>query len=96
MATKAQHSAAYQPLMALLRELREGAGLTQRDLGKLLGKPQSWIYNCEVGNRRVDVAELAAWAIACGVDPEAAFARFLRSGTSAAKPPRKAPRKGSA
>ena len=51
----------------------------QRDLGKLLGKPQSWVHNCEVGNRRVDVAELAAWAIACGVEPATAFSRFLHS-----------------
>lgn len=60
MATKSQHARAYRPLMALLRGLREGAGLTQRDLGGRLGKPQSWVHNCEVGNRRVDVAEFAA------------------------------------
>jgi transcriptional regulator with XRE-family HTH domain len=94
MATKSQHSPEYRPLMALLRALREEAGLTQRDLGELLGKPQSWVHNCEVGNRRVDVAEFAAWAVACKADPAEAFARFLRSGVPTPKPPRKAPRKG--
>jgi transcriptional regulator with XRE-family HTH domain len=79
MATKSQHAPAYRPLMALLRALREEAELTQRDLGERLGKPQSWIHNCEVGNRRVDVAEFAAWARACGVEPQSAFARFLNS-----------------
>jgi transcriptional regulator with XRE-family HTH domain len=93
MATKSQHSPAYRPLMALLRALREEAELTQRDLGELLGKPQSWIHNCEVGNRRVDVAEFAAWATACGVEPPAAFQRFLRSSNSQAKSSRKAPRR---
>ena len=77
MATKAQQAKAYQQLPGFLRALREEAGLTQRELGKRLKKPQSWIYNCESGNRRVDVAEFIAWAKACGVDPATAFARFL-------------------
>lgn len=63
----------------LLRTLREEAGLTQRELGKRLKRPQSWVYNCETANRRVDVAEFIAWVRACDVDPEAAFARFLAS-----------------
>jgi transcriptional regulator with XRE-family HTH domain len=79
MATKAQHSPLYQRLLALLRSLREETGLTQRELGKRLGKPQSWVYNCETGNRRVDLAEFVAWATACEVNPRAAFARFLTS-----------------
>ena len=77
MATKSQHSPAYEPLMALLRALREEAELTQRDLGERMGKPQSWIHNCEVGNRRVDVAEFTAWARACGAEPATAYARFV-------------------
>ena len=77
MATKSQHGRFYQGLPAFLRALREGAGLTQRQLGKRLKKPQSWVYNCEVANRRVDVAEFIAWAKACKVDPQAAFVRFL-------------------
>jgi transcriptional regulator with XRE-family HTH domain len=90
---KAQHSDEYRPLMELLRALREEAELTQRDLGGLLGKPQSWIHNCEVGNRRVDVAEFAAWARACGVEPAAAFARFLSTTATRAKPARPKPRR---
>jgi transcriptional regulator with XRE-family HTH domain len=77
MATKAQHGPSYAPLPGLLRALREQAGLSQRGLGLRLNKPQSWVYNCEIANRRVDVAEFAAWASACGVDPADAFARFL-------------------
>jgi hypothetical protein len=57
--------------------LREEAGLTQRALGNRLRKPQSWVYNCESANRRVDVTEFVAWAAACGVDAQEAFARFL-------------------
>ncbi len=77
MATKAQHGRSYRRLPPFLRALREGAGLTQRQLGGRLRKPQSWVYNCETGNRRVDLAEFVAWARACDVAPEAAFARFL-------------------
>ena len=79
MATKAQQARSYQRLPPFLRALREEAGLTQRELGKRLRKPQSWVYNCESANRRVDVTEFIAWAKACDVTPEDALARFLGS-----------------
>jgi transcriptional regulator with XRE-family HTH domain len=63
-----------------LRALREEAGLTQRELGKRMKKPQSWIYNCETANRRVDVAEFIAWATCCDIEPKEAFSRFVESG----------------
>ena len=78
MATKSQHSPAYERLRSLLRTLREEAGLTQRELGERLGKPQSWVHNCETGNRRVDVTEFIAWAGGCRVGPRVAFRRFLQ------------------
>ncbi len=40
-------------------------------------KPQSWIYNCETANRRVDVTEFIEWVRCCGADPTEAFSRFL-------------------
>jgi transcriptional regulator with XRE-family HTH domain len=78
MATKSQHARSYQPVPGFLRQLREEAGLTQRALGERLRKPQSWVYNCETGNRRMDVAEFAAWALACRVDPTVAFRRLVK------------------
>lgn len=77
MSTKSQHAPGYQSLPGYLRRLREDAGLTQHDLGERLGKPQSWIYNCETGNRRVDVTEFIDWATQCGVDPTEAFSGLL-------------------
>ena len=74
---KAQHAPKYRALVDLLRQLREEANQTQRDLGKRLRKPQSWVHNCESANRRVDVTEFAAWCKACGADPRKAFARVL-------------------
>lgn len=58
--------------------MREKAGLTQRDLGKIITKPQSYIYNCETANRRVDITEFIIWSKACGVDAKTAFARLLK------------------
>lgn len=78
MATKAQHARRYMALPVLLRDLREEAELTQRELGKRLKKPQSWIHNCESSNRRVDVAEFCSWCEACEVDPAAGIRRFLK------------------
>jgi transcriptional regulator with XRE-family HTH domain len=78
MAAKAQHDPPYLSLPIFLRSLREEARLTQRQLGAKMGKPQSWIHNCEVANRRVDVTEFIRWARACGVDPPEAFKRAMR------------------
>jgi len=76
MSPKSQQAMAYRKLPPLLRELREQAGLTQRVLGKRLGKPQSWVYNCETANRRVDVTEFLLWCRACDVDSHAALRRL--------------------
>lgn len=77
MAMKAQHARRYRRLPALLRTLREEAELTQRELGKRLRRPQSWIYNCETGNRRVDLAEFCEWCDGCEVETTVAVKRFL-------------------
>ncbi len=78
MSTKSQHNLAYRVLPEFLRQMREKAGLTQREMGKRLKKPQSWVYNCETANRRVDITEFIAWARACEVKPQTAFARLLK------------------
>jgi len=78
MATKSQHNHKYRVLPGYLRQLREKAGLTQREIGKRLKKPQSWVYNCETANRRVDITEFIAWSKACDVDPKKAFSRLLK------------------
>ena len=74
---KAQHSPAYRRLPLFLKKMREDAGLTQRDIGKKLRKPQSWVYNCETSNRRVDLTEFVAWCRACKADPREAFDQVL-------------------
>ena len=78
MATKSQHNMKYRVLPVFLRNMREKAGLTQREIGKRLKKPQSYVYNCETANRRVDITEFIAWAEACGINPQKAFAELLK------------------
>lgn len=78
MARKAQYHDMYAPVPPLLRQLRDDAAITQRDLATRLERPQSWVHNCETGERRVDVAEFVAWARACGASPRAALDRYMR------------------
>ena len=78
MATKSQHNLAYRKLPAYLRNMREKAGLTQREIGKRLKKPQSYVYNSETSNRRVDITEFIQWSRACDIDPKKAFSKLLK------------------
>lgn len=78
MATKSQHNMKYRVLPGFLRQMREKAGLTQRQIGKRLDKPQSYVHNCETANRRVDITEFISWATACEINPKTAFARLLK------------------
>ena len=78
MPTKPQHNVKYRMLPGFLRELRVSANLTQRDIGKILNKPQSYIHNCETANRRVDIIEFIGWSKACGVNPKTALNRLLK------------------
>ena len=79
MLTKAQHTRQYSMLPPFLRGMRENAGLTQRDLGARIGRPQSWVHNCETANRRVDVTEFIAWCEACEVRPITAFNKIIKA-----------------
>ena len=45
-------------LLALLKELRQEAGLTQVEMAGKLGKPQPFVSYYESGARRLDLLEL--------------------------------------
>jgi transcriptional regulator with XRE-family HTH domain len=58
-----------------LREWRESAGLSTRDLAREMGTNVAWVNRSERGHRRVDAVEFLAWLRACGVSlPQAARA----------------------
>jgi transcriptional regulator with XRE-family HTH domain len=44
--------------MARLVQARKDAGLTQVEVARMLGKANSFISKCELGERRVDFVEL--------------------------------------
>jgi len=48
----------YAAVLALLRETRRAAGLTQIDLAERLGLSQSFVSKVERGDRRLDVIQL--------------------------------------
>ncbi len=54
---KTIHSKQAQIIARNIKSMRENAGLTSRQLSKILGKGHSFISNCEVGERRVDILE---------------------------------------
>ena len=63
---KSIYSAEYQQLCALLRQLRLDAGLTQVEVARRLGEPQSFVSKYESGERRLDIIELMYVAEAIG------------------------------
>jgi len=63
----------FTPEYAILRDrliqIRNGAGLTQRELAKRLEVAHSWVAKVESGERRIDLVELCLLLTACGGDP---------------------------
>ena len=62
---KALHSTRYRAFLARLRQARVAAGLTQEEVAARLGRPQTWVSKCELGERRVDFVEIEDFAAAC-------------------------------
>jgi len=56
--TKNTYTAQQQCLQALLRQVRQEAGMRQVDLATRLGQHQSYVSKYESGERRLDVLEL--------------------------------------
>lgn len=53
-------------LQDALKQIRLNAQLTQSDLARRLGKPQSYVSKYESGERRLDVIELEEVCLALG------------------------------
>lgn len=56
----------YQTFLKYLRKVRLESGITQVQLAKMLGEPQSFVSNCERGEHRLDIIELHAFCKALG------------------------------
>jgi transcriptional regulator with XRE-family HTH domain len=74
--SKTLPSARHKALIALLKEKRERASMSQAQLAKKLGQYQSFVARLESGQRRIDVVEFLDLAEAIGFDPRQAINRL--------------------
>jgi transcriptional regulator with XRE-family HTH domain len=74
--TKSLRSQAHRAFCELLIEARQKAEMTQAEVAKRLGKPQSYVSKYEGGERRLDVVEFMEVARALRIDA-AALVRTL-------------------
>lgn len=67
----------YFVLRQLLLDARRTAGIKQAELAAKLGKPQSYVYKVETGERQLDVIEFVAYAGGLGLHPVAVIADLV-------------------
>lgn len=58
---------AKKTLLEMLRQAREDAGVLQSDLAKKLGRKQGFVSKYELGDRRLDLLDLADICDALGI-----------------------------
>ena len=78
MKAKERGSPQHDELRRILKERRQRADLTQRELAARLGWDHKVISNLERGSKRLTVLELIAIAGALGFDPMAAVRRVVK------------------
>ena len=75
---KSTHSPEYAEVLKLLVSMRKAAGLTQRDLAKILVREQSFVWRIENGERRLDVVEFHWVCRALGASSIHVYADLVR------------------
>ena len=60
--SKTIYSKEHKYLIEQLKKAREGSGLDQEQVAKILKKTQSYVSKIESGQRRIDVVQLKAFA----------------------------------
>lgn len=75
---KTIYSTRYQLLCKILRDQRRMNDLTQAEVARRMGKPQSFVAKYERGERRLDIIELLAIAEVINIEP-IAIIRTLQS-----------------
>lgn len=63
----ALHTDRYAAFLDRLRAARRQRDMTQEAVADVLGKPQTYVSKCELGERRVDFVELEDFAAAYGL-----------------------------
>lgn len=72
-----EHRREYEVFLALLRETRLAAGITQQDVAKHLGNTQTFVSKCERGERRIDVIDLLEYLAAVNQPPSIFVNRLI-------------------
>jgi len=72
--TRSVFSTEYRDLCRLLIQARKSRGLTQKQVAKRPGRPQSFVSKYENADRRLDVIEFMEVASALGVEAESFLA----------------------
>ena len=67
----------YRAAIATIAQARKELGISQRELGRRLGKPPSFPNKIENLERRLDVLEFIAVAKALGLDPAVLLGRIV-------------------
>lgn len=75
---KTIHTRQSEIVGATLKAIREKAGLTQRELCKLLGREHSFVSKYEQGERRIDVAEFYWICRACRANAETEAKKVMK------------------
>lgn len=86
---KSLYSPGYERFLTELRRARAASGMTQVEAAKRLGRPQSFISNCESGERRVDLIEFLVFCRLYGVDPKQIIDVLENQNPSSHQPRRK-------
>ena len=63
----ALHTDRYAAFLDRLRAARRDRDMTQEEVADVLGKPQTYVSKCELGERRVDFVELEDFAAVYGL-----------------------------
>jgi len=75
---KSLYSDRYRFFLELLIEARKNSGITQQQLAKKLGRPQSFVSKVENGERRIDVVEFVMFSEHLGADPHSLLRKIER------------------
>ena len=73
---KSIHSDEYSVVLKKLIQMRESAGLTQRDLAEKLNRENSFVWRIEHGERRLDVVEFFWVCEALGQDAKEIYGKL--------------------
>jgi transcriptional regulator with XRE-family HTH domain len=73
-----KYAAHRRAIVAVLREAREKAGLSQRALSEKLGEHVTYVHEIETDQHSVRTEEFIAIAQALGIDPTELLARVVK------------------